>query len=60
MRAFDLGECHNPVAALKEAIMTEGPYLIRVPIKRNEEVYPMVPPGASNREMIGGESYAGN
>ncbi|SDP56689.1 acetolactate synthase large subunit [Desulforhopalus singaporensis] len=31
-----------------------GPCLINIPIAKEEEVYPMVPPGASNSEMLGG------
>jgi len=31
-----------------------------VPIDAEENVYPMVPPGAANRDMIGGESHAPN
>lgn len=49
--------CDLP-ALLKEAMQTEGPCLINVPIGREEEVYPMVPPGASNSEMVGGYNNA--
>src|SRR5215813_14644302 len=41
-----------------------GPVLIDVPkdvqnqAVENEKVYPMVPPGAANKDMIGGETYA--
>jgi acetolactate synthase-1/2/3 large subunit len=59
MQAFALGESADPVATLTEVMQTEGPCLIHVPIGRDEEVYPMVPPGAANKEMIGGEQYAG-
>jgi acetolactate synthase-1/2/3 large subunit len=58
MRAFDLGNCEDPTATLREAIRTPGPCLIHVPVSRNEEAYPMVPPGAANKDMIGGESNA--
>jgi len=30
--------------------------LIHVPIAAEENVYPMVPPGCANRDMIGGEA----
>jgi hypothetical protein len=29
--------------------------LVNVPIAAEENVYPMVPPGGANRDMIGGE-----
>lgn len=58
MQAFALGESADPVATLTEAMQTKGPCLIHVPIGRDEEVYPMVPPGAANKEMIGGEHFA--
>ncbi|MBU0483624.1 MAG: acetolactate synthase large subunit [Proteobacteria bacterium] len=58
MQAIDLGESVDPVADLTAAIRREGPCLIHVPIARTEEVYPMVPPGAANIEMIGGEKNA--
>jgi acetolactate synthase-1/2/3 large subunit len=41
--------------ALLESMLNEpGPCLINVPIGKEEEVYPMVPPGASNSTMLGG------
>ena len=58
MRAFALSASDDPVATLTEAMQTEGPCLVHVPIGRDEEVYPMVPPGAANKEMIGGENHA--
>jgi acetolactate synthase-1/2/3 large subunit len=41
--------------ALLESMLSErGPCLINVPIGKEEDVYPMVPPGASNSIMLGG------
>ena len=40
-------------------MQTPGPCLINVPIDIEEEVTPMVPPGAANTTMIGG-SHARN
>jgi acetolactate synthase I/II/III large subunit len=60
MNAFNLGKSDDPIAALTEAFGSEGPCLIHVPIGRNEEVYPMVAPGAANKEMIGGMNNADN
>ncbi len=53
--AVDLCEARDPVAALEQAIRRPGPYLVNVPIAPEENVYPMVPPGGANRDMIGGE-----
>ncbi len=39
---------------LGDALSAPGPCLINVPIDKDEEVYPMVPPGAANTAMIGG------
>ncbi len=43
---------------LGEFCQEPGPCLIHAPIARNEEVYPMVPPGAANTIMIGDEQSA--
>lgn len=49
----------DPRAALAAALATRGPCLIDVPIAREQNVYPMVPPGAANRDMlIAGEPHA--
>jgi acetolactate synthase I/II/III large subunit len=53
--AVDLCEARDPVAALEQAIKRSGPCLVNVPIAPEENVYPMVPPGGANRDMIGGE-----
>lgn len=49
----DLNVEADPRAALAEAIRRPGPCLIHALIDINEKVYPMVPPGAANIEMIG-------
>ncbi|MEI7433810.1 MAG: biosynthetic-type acetolactate synthase large subunit [Methanomicrobiales archaeon] len=43
-------------SALKTAINTPGPFMLDFRIEREENVYPIVPPGAANNEMIGGNS----
>ncbi|MGE5493141.1 MAG: acetolactate synthase large subunit [Actinomycetota bacterium] len=53
LNAVDLDHHANPGAALLEAINSPGPWLIHASIDVNQMVYPMVPPGAANREMIG-------
>ncbi len=52
--AVDLDAAANPRAALAQALAAPGPCLIHASIDRSEFVYPMVPPGAANTEMIGG------
>ena len=44
------GDAH---AALQAAISRPGPALIHVRIDPEQKVYPMVPPGAANTEMVG-------
>ena len=53
---YDFSRTDDPAAMLAKAIAAPGPALIHVPISADEPVYPMVPPGAANIEMIGGES----
>lgn len=52
--AVDLDASDNPGATLAEALQAPGPCLIHASIDREQFVYPMVPPGAANTEMIGG------
>ncbi|PWC15682.1 acetolactate synthase large subunit [Brenneria roseae subsp. americana] len=49
----DLNAADDPRTALAEALNRPGPALIHVLIDVNEKVYPMVPPGAANIDMIG-------
>ena len=56
--ACDLGDTREPLAALARALGTPGACLVRVPIAREANVYPMVPPGAANRDMIEEASHA--
>ena len=58
MRALDLGTAKNPRKSLSEALQQKGPCLIHAPIQPDARVYPMVPPGAANRDMIQGETHA--
>lgn len=54
LRAVDLDTAENPRDALRDALTTRGPCLIHAGIDVEEQVSPMVPPGAANIEMIGG------
>jgi acetolactate synthase-1/2/3 large subunit len=49
----DLDTADDPCAVLAEELKAPGPCLIHVTIDAEEKVYPMVPPGAANRDMIG-------
>ncbi len=52
--AVDLDQAANPRATLAQALAAPGPCLIHASIDREQFVYPMVPPGGANTEMIGG------
>lgn len=49
---YDLELATDPIAMLRQALAEEGPCVINVPISEEEMVFPMVPPGAANAEMI--------
>ncbi len=51
--AQDLNGAGDPIATLARNLRAPGPCLINVPIAAEANVYPMVPPGAANRDMIG-------
>ena len=53
----DLSQCQEPMDALKELVNKKGTCLINIPVDKNEKVFPMVPPGASNIEMIMEKDY---
>ena len=54
--AVDLDAAANPLAALADAFARPGPCLIHARIDAQQKVYPMVPPGAANRDMIGAQA----
>ena len=51
--ALDLNRAQHPHNALRRALRAPGPCLIHATIDVEEQVLPMVPPGAANVEMIG-------
>ncbi|MTH48914.1 acetolactate synthase large subunit [Intestinirhabdus alba] len=53
LETCDLNDEADPQAALRAMIQRPGPALIHVRIDAEEKVYPMVPPGAANIEMVG-------
>ncbi len=50
--ALSLGEAEDPSEALAGAIQRPGPCLIHVPIDVYDKVFPMVPPGGCNTDML--------
>jgi acetolactate synthase I/II/III large subunit len=55
IRGFDASPAEDITATLANAFSRPGPSVVNVPIAEAENVLPMVPPGAANREMIGKE-----
>lgn len=53
--AYDLGKETDPLMTIAEALREEGPALINVPIDLHQHVFPMVPPGGANSEMLHSE-----
>ena len=53
LQTCDLNNEADPQAALQAIIDRPGPALIHVRIDPEQKVYPMVPPGAANTEMVG-------
>ncbi|MCM7577755.1 acetolactate synthase large subunit [Enterobacter kobei] len=53
LHTCDLNAEQDAHAALQAAISRPGPALIHVRIDPEQKVYPMVPPGAANTEMVG-------
>ena len=54
MPAYNLKDGRSLSKFLTKALEEPGPCLINIPIGREEEVYPIVPPGAANNIMLGG------
>ncbi len=53
IRGYDLGKSSDPVKTLDKALGEKGPAVINAPTEERHNVYPMVKPGAANKEMIG-------
>lgn len=56
--AIDLGASNTPGEDIAKAVQTPGPCLMRLPVRADANVFPMVPPGAPNRKMIGEKADA--
>lgn len=57
IQSCDLGNEEDPLKKLEEILAIKGPCVINIPIEETENVLPMVAPGKSNIEMIGGENF---
>lgn len=58
IQGHDLGNVENPNEILKKVLSKPGASVINIPIDYKENVMPIVPPGAANHEMMGGEKLA--
>ncbi|WP_022662808.1 acetolactate synthase large subunit [Paucidesulfovibrio longus] len=58
MRAVNLDTSADPAAEMARAFDHPGPCLIHATVDAAQNVYPIVPPGAANKEMLKGEEYA--
>jgi acetolactate synthase I/II/III large subunit len=52
---LDLGNTGFDVEKLNEALNAPGPQFIHAPIEGEARVYPMVPPGGANHQMLTGD-----
>ncbi len=59
LRGYDLGRASSPIETVAGVLSEPGPSLINVPVHQTANVYPMVPPGGANHEMIGTERVNG-
>ncbi|MEB3235616.1 MAG: biosynthetic-type acetolactate synthase large subunit [Cyanobacteriota bacterium] len=57
VRGVQINERAQLRQQLAEALAHPGPAFIDVRVRRNENCYPMVPPGASNAQMVGLPSH---
>ena len=53
IKAVDLNNPNNPMGKLQSLLSQKGPMLVNIPIQPEWNVFPMVPPGAANKSMIG-------
>jgi acetolactate synthase-1/2/3 large subunit len=57
VRGVEISERSRLREQLADALAHPGPAFIDVKVRRNENCYPMVPPGASNAQMVGLPSH---
>ena len=53
LRGYDLGNTPQPRQLLATALRGSRPCVVNAPVRGEENVFPMVPPGAGNTRMIG-------
>jgi acetolactate synthase-1/2/3 large subunit len=52
LRGARIDSTMDPLAQISDALAGDGPCVIDIPIQSSANVFPMVPPGAANRQMI--------
>ena len=57
VRGIQITDRADLMPQLAEALAHPGPVFVDVVVRRNENCYPMVPPGASNAQMVGLPSH---
>ncbi len=57
VKGIGIRERSQLYSGLAEALAHPGPVFVDVQVRRNENCYPMVPPGASNAQMVGLPSH---
>ena len=57
VKGITITERQDLHAGLRRALAHPGPAFVNVVVRRNENCYPMVPPGASNAQMVGLPSH---
>ena len=57
VRGIKITDRADLLPQLAEALAHPGPVFVDVVVRRNENCYPMVPPGASNAQMVGLPSH---
>ena len=53
IKGFSFSSRDEMINDFKSALKFEGPALINIRVRRDENCYPMVPPGKSNAQMVG-------
>ncbi len=53
IRGINLELEDDPMRAIERSLGETGPCVVNVPVSLDDNVFPMVPPGSANREMIG-------
>lgn len=52
LKAMDLEKAEQPKEELRDFMHGRGPGLIRIPMARERQVFPIVPPGKANTQML--------